>query len=47
MNIIIPIWQWIMENRFEIERVAKFIWHYHIPNVTVIQYPPAVKFFIN
>lgn len=21
MNIIIPIWQWVMENRFEIERI--------------------------
>ena len=21
MNVIIPIWQWIMENRFEIEKI--------------------------
>lgn len=23
LNIIIPMWQWVMENRFEIERLLK------------------------
>ena len=23
LNIIIPMWQWVMENRFEIERICK------------------------
>lgn len=25
MNIIIPIWQWIMENRFEIEKIIMIL----------------------
>ena len=25
LNIIIPMWQWVMENRFEIERICKNI----------------------
>ena len=25
MNIIIPIWQWVIENRFEIEKIWRYM----------------------
>lgn len=46
MNVIIPIWQWIMENRFEMERIIKTILHYFVADVEVIEYFPTVKFFV-
>lgn len=46
MNIAIPVWQWVIENKLEIERILKTILHYFVPNVEVIQYPPVAKFFV-
>lgn len=32
LEIMMPMWQWIMENRLEMQRIAKSIWNYHIPH---------------
>ena len=46
INILTPIWQWVIENRFEMERILKTIKYWWFYDAELIFYNPAVKYYV-